>query len=293
MLRLHGREDAYLDFTNTRLVRIFNNGSFQEGGRFYGGWWQQIPGDYRTLLTINGKRTVQLDYSGMHFSIMYAQLGMDTPMEDPYALEGYGGHLRGHIKRAFNIIINCATRAQAIGSIDGRIGKGQLSSELLSGERLIRAFNETHPLLRDKIASGEGIRGQFVDSRVAERILLKGIDIGLCILPIHDGFITTKGDEFVLESLMNDAFREITGRTAKLKPESFDLSVLPDDVGDGPRWITRPDGIVERDAPMEGKAIAYSEIISGESLWDRIGENARNKLNKKMREEEWKLVHGR
>ena len=135
-----------------------------------------------------------------------------------------------------------APPAQAIGSIDGRIGKGQLSSELLSGERLIRAFNETHPLLRDKIASGEGIRGQFVDSRVAERILLKGIDIGLCILPIHDGFITTRGDEFVLESLMNDAFREITGRTAKLKPESFDLSVLPDDVGEGPRWITRPDG---------------------------------------------------
>ena len=64
---------------------------------------------------------------------------------------------------------------------------------------MIQAFNETHPLLRDKIASGEGIRGQFVDSRVAERILLKGIDIGLCILPIHDGFITTKGDEFVLE----------------------------------------------------------------------------------------------
>ena len=88
---------------------------------------------------------------------------MDTPMEDPYALEGYGGHLRGDIKRAFNIIINCATVPQAIGSIDGRIGKGQLSSELLSGERLIRAFNETHPLLRDKIASGEGSIGKLVN----------------------------------------------------------------------------------------------------------------------------------
>ena len=106
--RLRGRDDGYIDFTKTRLVRIFNNGSFEEGGRFYGGWWQQIPGDYRTFMTINGKRTVQLDYSGMHFSIMYAQLGMDTPMEDPYALEGYDAGLRGHIKKAFNIIINCA-----------------------------------------------------------------------------------------------------------------------------------------------------------------------------------------
>ena len=32
MLRLRGRDDGYLDFTNTRLVRIFNNGSFEEGG---------------------------------------------------------------------------------------------------------------------------------------------------------------------------------------------------------------------------------------------------------------------
>ena len=92
---------------------------------------------------------------------------------------------------------------------------------------------------------------------------------------------------------MNDAFREITGRTAKLKPESFDLSVLPDDVGEGPSWITRPDGIVERDAPREGKAIAYSEIISGESLWRRLEEEDGSKKNKIDRDREWKLVHGR
>ena len=291
MLRLRGRDDGYIDHTKTRLVRIFNNGSFQEGGRLYGGWWQGIPGDYRTLLTINGKRIVQLDYSGMHFSIMYAQLGMDTPMEDPYALEGYDAGLRGHIKKAFNIIINCNTRAQAIGTINGRIKNGKLSSELLSGERLIQAFIETHPLIRDKIASGEGVRGQFVDSQVAERILLKGMKIGLCILPIHDGFITTRGDEFVLEKLMNDSFEEVTGHSARLKPESFDLSVLPECVIDGPHWITRPDGSIERDTPREGKAVSYSQIVSGTSLWRIIEEGTQKKRNRVMRDEEWKTAH--
>jgi hypothetical protein len=24
---------------------VFNNGKFDEGGRFYGGWWQLIPND--------------------------------------------------------------------------------------------------------------------------------------------------------------------------------------------------------------------------------------------------------
>ena len=214
-------------------------------------------------------------------------------MPDPYALRDFEGHLRGNIKTAFNIIINCSSREEAIAAIDGRIRDGELSEELMDGERIISAFEDAHPLIKDKIASGEGVRGQFMDSQVAERILLKGIKIGLCILPIHDGFITTTGDEFVLERLMNDSFREITGCTAMLKPESFDLSVLPDGVGDGPHWITRPDGSIEMDTHREGKATAYSQIVSGTSLRRILEEGTHKKRNKMMRDEEWKTAHGR
>ena len=28
--------------SNKFVRRIFNNGTFEEGGRFYGGWWQRI-----------------------------------------------------------------------------------------------------------------------------------------------------------------------------------------------------------------------------------------------------------
>ena len=181
------RRDKFIDYTKTRLRRIFNNGSFEQGGRFYGGWWQEILSDYRALITINGKRTVELDYSGMHFAIMYAELAMDMPMADPYALDGYGWHLRGEIKKAFHIIVNCANRKQAVGAIDRRIKTGELSEELGGGEQLLQAFAETHPLIKGKIASGEGVRGQFTDSRIAEKVLLKGIDVGLCNGPGNEG----------------------------------------------------------------------------------------------------------
>ena len=144
---------------------------------------------------------------------------------------------------------------------------GKLSAELIGGERLIEAFIETHPLIEDKIASGEGVRGQFTDSQIAERVLLKGIDIGLCILPIHDGFVTTAGDEIVLETLMNDAFSEVTGHTAVIKPETFDLSVIPDAGKHKPHWSTRSDGTVERDGTLEGKAAAFSQIVSGAAIY--------------------------
>ena len=241
-------------------------------------------------ITIDSKRTVQLDYAGMHFAIMYAELGMDTPMADPYALSGR--HLRGDIKTAFNILINCSSRAEAIGTIDQRIREGALSKELISGEHLLEAFAETHPLIKDRIATGEGVKGQYTDSRIAERLLLKGIDLGLCILPIHDGFITTSGDALLLERLMNEAFREITGHTPGVKPEAYDLSVLTGAGDSKPYWITRPDGTVERDGPLEGKAVSYSRVLSGTALWGLLEEGTKNKRNRNRREQEWKFVHG-
>ena len=281
-------KDKFLDFTRTRLSRIFNNASFEQGGRFFHGWWMSVPGDFRSLITIDGEQTVELDYSGMHFAIMYADLGMDIPMDDPYVLDGYGGHLRGHIKKAFNIIINCDSRDEAIGALNRRIRKGELSEELGDGRRLLAAFAEAHPLIRHKIASGEGIRGQFKESRIAEKVMLRGMETGMCILPMHDGFITKKQDADTLEDLMNEAFREITGRSARIKPETFDLSVLPHAGEYETYFIRRTDGSVELNGPLEGKAISFSplhpELPAG---------RAYSKKNKEKRAREWEEAHGK
>ena len=41
-----------IDFSARTLVRIFSNGSFKEGGRFYRGWWQNVPSEYRKYITL-------------------------------------------------------------------------------------------------------------------------------------------------------------------------------------------------------------------------------------------------
>ena len=42
--KLHSDEHKNpIDFSARTLVRIFSNGSFKEGGRFYRGWWQNVP----------------------------------------------------------------------------------------------------------------------------------------------------------------------------------------------------------------------------------------------------------
>jgi hypothetical protein len=281
-------KDKFLDFTKVRLFRIFNNSSFRQGGRFYGGWWQQIPSDYRSRITINNEPTAELDYSGMHLAIIYAEEGLDLPMADPYALDGYCVQLRGDIKTAFNIIINCGTREEAIAAIDRRIRTGELSGGLESGQDLLEAFAKAHPQIKHKIASGEGVRGQFTESQIAEQVLLKGIGVGLCILPMHDGFITTKRHVDTLEELMNETFREVTGRSARIKPEAFDLSVLPHAGECATYFIRRPDGTIELNGPLEGKAIGFSTLHP-----DLPPGCKHSKRNKEKRAEEWKKAHGK
>ena len=43
----------------------------------------RIPSEFRPYLTINTKRAVELDYSGIQPNILYAQKGCDPP-DDPY-----------------------------------------------------------------------------------------------------------------------------------------------------------------------------------------------------------------
>ena len=44
-----------IDLTRRMLVRIFSNGRFDQGGRFYRGWWENVPSEYRRYITTDGK----------------------------------------------------------------------------------------------------------------------------------------------------------------------------------------------------------------------------------------------
>ena len=65
------------------LYRVFNNNDFGQGGRFYGGWWQNIKSDYRKFITINWYPIKEVDYSGMQVAMLYAMEG-DLLDGDPY-----------------------------------------------------------------------------------------------------------------------------------------------------------------------------------------------------------------
>ena len=54
--------------------RIFNNKSFSDGGRFYGGWWQRIDSKFRKDIRLNNSPTVEIDYSALHVILAYSEV---------------------------------------------------------------------------------------------------------------------------------------------------------------------------------------------------------------------------
>lgn len=259
----------YLDFTQKTLRRIFNNSSFEQGGRFYGGFWQSIPKEYRFLITIDGDGTYQYDYSGIHFAIMYARKGLAIP-DDVYELDGYESTLRDDIKRAFNMILNCQSRPEAVGVINKRIEDGRLNKGLGDGESLLVAFQEKHVEIVEYIASGEGVRLQFIDSLIAERVMMKGIENSICILPIHDGFITTKKHQAILYSLMQEAFNEIMNSDINIKMELIYLELIDESqLGLNPEALDQEGNIIQPNH-FNGKATSFSTIVGAEHILEQM-----------------------
>ncbi len=84
--------------------RIFNNGSFEEGGRFYGGWWERIPSRYRPHITIDGMPTVEMDYSAIQPRLLLAERGVELD-GDPYDI-GIDERFRPLVKETFNRLLN-------------------------------------------------------------------------------------------------------------------------------------------------------------------------------------------
>jgi len=196
-----------IDFSNKQLHRIFNNSSFELGGRFYGGWWQQIPRDYRRYIEIDHKYSAELDYSGLHIRILYAIEGLEPP-NDPYDIEGFD---RDELKTALLIILNAKDKNISIKAIN--------SEGISQAKILIAALESKHSAISKFFYSGEGLKLQYLDSLVAEQVMLTMLKHGATVLPVHDSFIVRASYSDELQGVMERMFETNFGKVARIKPK--------------------------------------------------------------------------
>ena len=193
-----------LDLSARTLVRIFSNGSFKHGGRFYRGWWQNVPSEYRKHITIDMKRTVEYDFSQLNPHMLYYAYNKELGSEDAYDRVLDGGH-RDLVKAAFNAMVQASTILRNCPSgIDPSIAD---MSWVELRDRIIAA----HKPIEDLFFRGEGNLMQFEDSCICEGVMLHFAAIDAPALPVHDSFIMHHGFGGELEEAMRRAFYERFG----------------------------------------------------------------------------------
>ncbi len=198
-------EKRQINFTSNHLHRVFNDSSWKKGGRFYGGWWEGIPSEYRKYITIDYKPTEELDYSGHHIRMLYANDNLDPP-EEAYDVKGFD---REDQKTAMLIMLNANNETKAAKAI-AREG-------IKNAKGLIAALKKRHAPIKRHFLKGVGLKLMNQDSTVAEKVMLKMLKLGHVVLPVHDSFIVRNSASRELEIIMKKVFEEEFGRRAKLK----------------------------------------------------------------------------
>ncbi|MFG1332924.1 hypothetical protein V5F41_16955 [Xanthobacter autotrophicus] len=201
-----------IDLTRIELHRVFNNSSWDEGGRFYGGWWQTIPSEMRKFITINEKDTVELDYSGMHVKMLYAEVGEELT-GDAYEIPNLVAP-RPLIKRTFNKLINASGQIRVDSEFDAdKIG--------MTWADFIDCIIKHHKPIDKFIKSGHGVKLQKMDSDIANSVMLRFNSMNYACLPIHDSFIVIESLADELEDIMVEEFSNLINKDIDIKAKDI------------------------------------------------------------------------
>ena len=200
--------DEHFSGEKIALYRIFNNGSFSEGGRFYGAWWLHAKKHLRRTITINGKPTIEADFKGLHPAILFAKQGLPIP-PDPYAfVPRVNGNaaLRTHAKITFLALLNAKSKRTS------EPRQFDTQAHGMTAESFRQSVKDAFPMLPGVFGSGIGLRLQREDSDLAERIMMHFADLRIPVLPVHDSFIIAADHQSALVSVMETVFYDAYGQ---------------------------------------------------------------------------------
>ena len=199
--------------------RVFNNKSFSDGGRFYGGWWQRIDSKFRKGIHLNNAPTVEIDYSALHVILAYSEAGIDywqRTSKDPYDLPVRGvnnpEHCRDIAKLFLLLSLNASDEQKLYKAFRSELNYREYPysfPDVVLSE-LLDTIKEHHPDISHLICSGAGLRLMNIDSQICDYVIADFVKTDTPILAVHDSFIVPIGHEDRLNQLIKDAFEDVT-----------------------------------------------------------------------------------
>jgi hypothetical protein len=253
-LRRRKEESSFVDFFNKQLYRVFHDGSTDLGGRFYGGWWQGVPRQYRKNIHIGHKGAesprycAEADYSGHQPRILYARAKKKAP-DDIYRIyddRTTNTAARPLVKIALLVMLNADSRSRALWAIrdqvqeayeepwylehgdKGRPPAMRIEDMLPKGcppiEKVMDDVKERHGAIADYFYTDVGKSLMYVDARIAERVLLRLLDQhDVVALPIHDSFLVHRKFGNLLKEVMEEEAQAETGHLMPVKLQQLEF----------------------------------------------------------------------
>ena len=241
VLPVSGEQMIQLNRANKFVRRIFNNRSWGDGGRFYGPWWQNVPKEWRDKIRIEDEQTIELDYSGLHIILLYAQQSLDywrVDGADPYRLPKYPQTeaFRGLLKIVLLTAINAKDIESAVKAVQWHVNQDWEEFEWVRERgidlrKLVEDFTDRHHPIRNHFFTGIGVQLQNIDAKIAEEVINELSVKVIPVLTIHDSFIVTRQNEEHLQEAMTRAIQKVvteilgTNITDKVK-RSIDFKKL-------------------------------------------------------------------
>lgn len=238
--------NATISAAHIGFRRIFNQGdvagvNYDRGGRLFsiGGGYQQLSGEKRSRMTIDGEAVVEWDISSSHLTIAMAKLGLDIPATaDLYAVPGVpraivklyvnaslgnGNPLGKWPSDAIKEYARDGTKVKPNRLKDSVLGEGGAYTGKLGRDWPIKLMKKSvlpcFPAL-NKIGRA-GINWgilQFEESQsVVDAVHELCTVHGVVALPVHDSIICRKSDAGVTYDVLSRCIERRIGVKPKLK----------------------------------------------------------------------------
>lgn len=199
-------KEKLVDASDRRLRRYFNNGSFEQGGRLFGGFWQYLSKEKRSYgILIDGTPVVTLDYGQMVPRILYGLACVDPHFQDAYAVPGLEGYRDG-VKLVFNAMLH-VPKPQA----KKPQGSATLLPKGLSMADITAMVMDFHKPVIAGFYAGKGLYLSYQESRILITVLNRLMEQNITALPIHDAVIVAEDRAEQTKQIMLDVFKELTG----------------------------------------------------------------------------------
>ncbi|GGE92593.1 hypothetical protein CR103_21300 [Massilia psychrophila] len=203
-----------VDTADRHLRRYFNNGSFQKGGRLFGGFWLNMSKMNRRGILIQGVPTVTLDFGQMNPRILYGLAGEKFNAEDAYTiprLEEY----RDGVKVVFNSMLHRTSPMKK---------KPRGSAELFPGHVRIKEITSGiiifHKPIADLFYKGIGLDLLYKESQILVEVLTELLRLGITALPVHDAVIVAEHHQDQATTIMLAVFKKQTNIDGVVKVDA-------------------------------------------------------------------------